>query len=267
MPNPARVSRLRLPGLVLSCAVFCVWVAVCAAAPEFLWAGLQIVLHHAGTTTLWWGLLFGAILAFFIEPIFERIRHGGRYADERGPAAAAAAAVFSALTAVAVHEVLIAMAVASHGKPQEEAALYDAINLVLEAALIPLGITAAWFTARIGTIAAIIGAVLAGAWFGYVWWLYGWGLRVGLTTAIPVAVILVTGQIWEARDPGPVRRLMPLVAGVGTAWLIIAWLVQQLGWAETYPGESLRIDAFFFAGWCLGLVLAPEPLERPAGTA
>jgi hypothetical protein len=259
-----RLTRGRQAKLVLSYMAFCVWVAICAAAPEFLWRGLKVFIEHASLTTLWWGLMFGAILAFFIEPLLERIRHRGRFEDERGPAAAAAAAVLSALAAVAVHEVLIAISVSTHGeKSAEAAALYEAIDQVLEWALIPLVITAAWFAARHGRILGVVAAVAATCWLFGLEWFYQWETQLSIATAVPCLAILLAGQVWEARHPGPVRRLAPLLAAIASAWLIVIWLLQQLGWAVLYPStEDLRSDVFFYVGWFLGLLLAPEPKGR-----
>jgi hypothetical protein len=249
--------------LVVSCLVFCVWVAICAAAPEFMWRGLQEFVDHFSMKTVGWGLLFGAILAFFIEPILERARHHGRFEDERGPVAAAMVAILSALAAVSVHEVLIAIAVSTHGEPTAEAAaLQAAVNQILEWSLIPLVVTGAWFVARLGRAPALAAAIVATLWLLGVEWFYTWNTRLAVTTAVPCIVILLAGQVWELRAPGPVRRLAPLMVGIAIVWLAAAWLATQLGWAQLYTPEDLRSDAFFYAGWYLGLVLAPEPLER-----
>src|SRR4051794_16141826 len=50
------------------------WIAICCAAPEFIWQGLQIALAHPSWTELVSALLVGLILAFFVEPIMERVR-------------------------------------------------------------------------------------------------------------------------------------------------------------------------------------------------
>lgn len=252
--------------LVASCLVFCLWVAICAAAPEFMWRGLQEFVEHFNMKTVWWGLLFGAILAFFIEPMLERARHHGRFEDERGPLAAAFAAILSALAAVSVHEVLISIAVSTHGEPTAEAgALQAAVDQILEWSLIPLVVTGAWFVARLGRVPALVSAVVATLWLLGVEWFYTWTTQVAVETAVPCIVILVAGQMWKSRTPGPVRRLAPLMAGIAIVWLAGAWLATQMGWANLYTPDDLRSDAFFYAGWFLGLVLAPEPLAfRPS---
>ena len=51
------------------------WVAICAAAPEFIWQGLSLALGHLNRTEVLAALLVGLVLAFFVEPVMERIRH------------------------------------------------------------------------------------------------------------------------------------------------------------------------------------------------
>lgn len=53
---------------------FALWVAVCAAAPEFLWQGLFSLFGYFSFTDAAAALLIGAILAFFVEPVLERLR-------------------------------------------------------------------------------------------------------------------------------------------------------------------------------------------------
>ena len=61
---------LIVPAVVMAA----VWVSICAAAPEFLWQGLRLALGHVSRTELLAALLIGVVLAFFIEPLMERLR-------------------------------------------------------------------------------------------------------------------------------------------------------------------------------------------------
>jgi len=146
----------------------------------------------------------------------------------------------------------------------EAAALQSAIDQLLEWALIPLAITAAWLAARLGRGIGVIAAVAAICWMLGVEWFYQWGTRLSIATSMPCSAILLAGQVWEWRHPTPVRRLAPLLAIIATVWLVLVWLGQQFGWILLYTDEDLRMDAFFYVGWFLGLVLAPEPERRPA---
>ena len=59
----------------ISGLAFAIWVAVCAAAPELIWQGLLLIAHHFTLLNLYAIILIGLILAFFVEPLMERIRN------------------------------------------------------------------------------------------------------------------------------------------------------------------------------------------------
>ena len=93
---------------------FALWVAVCAAAPEFLWQGLFSLFGHFSLTDAAAALLIGAILAFFVEPVLERLRgFGDALAHaEKSPAFAACEALSFAVVAVCVAGWILAIVVA-----------------------------------------------------------------------------------------------------------------------------------------------------------
>src|ERR1700691_719423 len=69
--------RLHLANAAMVCAsalAAALWIAICGAAPEFIWRGLRIALAHPSWTELFSALLIGLILAFFVAPIMERMR-------------------------------------------------------------------------------------------------------------------------------------------------------------------------------------------------
>src|ERR1700737_4285042 len=94
-------------GQVLNGFVFALWVAICAAAPEFLWQGLLSLSHHITLVNAASALLIGAILAFFVEPVLERLRGLSPHpAHGKSPLFAACTALSFAVVAVCVHEAI-----------------------------------------------------------------------------------------------------------------------------------------------------------------
>jgi hypothetical protein len=60
------------PMLVAASALIAAfWVAICAAAPAFIWQGLWLAWHHVTRTELLSALLVGFVFAFFVEPLMD----------------------------------------------------------------------------------------------------------------------------------------------------------------------------------------------------
>lgn len=256
--------------------VAALWVAVCAAAPEFIWQGLRIAVGHLSRADLAAALLLGAVLAFFVEPamrrlhgLFTRERH--REAGERSnPLFAAGLGLAFALVSVAVHDALVAFISArgaAHASPGS--GLESAILLAAAWAIVPAAVGLAWLAVGRRWLMLPLGLLAAGS-AGIAGWLFTWSRQEVIATAIPCLVILGLGYRRMASGPprGTFARCAPVVAGVAAVWLAAAVLLDILlgigGFAGSrlYPAADFWIDARFYLGWTLGLMLAPSPDRR-----
>lgn len=65
---------MRIAALAFGSAVItALWIAVCAAAPEFIWQGVRLAFSHPDVSDLLSALLIGVTLAFFVEPLSESV--------------------------------------------------------------------------------------------------------------------------------------------------------------------------------------------------
>jgi len=88
---------------------FAAWVSICAAAPEFIWQGLFLLGAHISWLNLYSVILIGPILAFFVEPIMQRIRSRRWDVDDNaghGVLPSVILALAFGVAAVALHECL-----------------------------------------------------------------------------------------------------------------------------------------------------------------
>ena len=268
-----------LPGLhgAASALTFAAWVAVCTAAPEFIWRGMRAAIGHVGLADLYGALLIGLILAFFIEPVLERLRslaagHGAP--SPHGPAGRpilfnAALGLAFALTAVCLHEAMTALLKSQHEAGQAHGTGLDVgLSLTLAWALVPFATTLAWLCAARTWLAWIIGlaaacsAAIAGV-------LFDWSRLDIVNTTLPCLPILVLGmrEMRRPADAGSrIGRCMRVVAVVATIWLGLALAIDTLLDAahlkrySLYSPAGLWVDARFYLGWVLGLLLAPAPV-------
>lgn len=253
--------------------VAALWVAVCAAAPEFIWQGLRIAVGHFSGADLAAALLLGAVLAFFVEPAMRRLhdlvaRERRREAHERGkPLFAAGLGLAFALVSVAVHDALVAFISArGHGHAGPGSGLEAAILLAAAWAIVPAAVAIAWLAAHRRWLKVPLG-LLAAASAGIAGWLFAWSRLEVIATAIPCVVILGLGyrRVASGTPGGAFARCAPVVAGVAAVWLAAAVLLDILlsstGFAgpRLYPAADFWVDARFYLGWTLGLMLAPTP--------
>jgi hypothetical protein len=247
---------------------FALWVAVCAAAPEFLWQGLLSLSHHFTLVNAASALLIGAILAFFVEPVLEHLRGLRPHPAHMGksPAFAACTALSFAVVAVCVHEAITVYVDASHTNEQADRNLVHALSQALQWAAIPFAITVVWLAARsklwitlpLTVIIAALVTYLTGRCFG-------WSLRSLVTTAIPCALILAGGYVCVRQrwDHLTFRRCARVTAFIALGWLTISGAVQlglSLGHVQAftaYEWSEFGIDFRFYFGWVVGLIVAP----------
>ena len=265
----AMVRAVAPPILVAASALIAAfWVAICAAAPEFIWQGLWLAWHHVTRAELLSALLVGFVLAFFVEPLMERLRglpHGHSGSRTSGTALfTAALSLAFALASIALHDAMTAFV--SEHEQTTHGGFADAISLTMAWAIVPFAVTLAWLclpnrwlAIPVGIIAAV-SPCIAG-------WLFAWSLHSVFTTAVPTLVILALGYRRMVLWPAPIgfARLVRTVAWVAIVWLPTALLVDLLlGWVrldqfKLYSSFNFWMDARFYLGWSLGLLLAPSP--------
>ncbi len=147
---------------------FALWVSICAAAPEFIWQGLLQLGGHFTLVNLYSVIVIGLILAFFVEPILQRIRSRRWEVDEHGGHGVLPTVVLAlafGVAAVAVHECMNAYVGGNERLPaQRQEGLRRGVDLILQWALVPFVVTLAWFGARRGRLIGWFGAALACLW-------------------------------------------------------------------------------------------------------
>jgi hypothetical protein len=266
----------------LAVVISAFWVSICAAAPEFIWQGLHLAVEHLNRTELLGALLIGLVLAFFVEPVMERIRdllsrprHQQR-SDHRPPNAlfAASLALAFALTSVCLHEAMTAFVSERGGAPAApDAGLAAGIELTVAWAIVPFAITIAWLSigtrwlaVPAGIVAAVSSAVTA--------WLFAWPVESAVTGTLPCVIILGLGYRHMLRTPGQraLARCARSVACVAATWLIMAMVFDaamplvHLDRFELYDAASFWMDVRFYIGWTFGLTLAPPPYREAGST-
>jgi hypothetical protein len=258
---------------VLNGFFFVLWVAICSASPEFLWQGLVSLFSHFTWLNGAVALLIGAILAFFVEPVLERLRGLNKHVThvDKSPAFAACTALSFAFVAVCVHEAITVYIDASHENELADRNLFHAVSQAIEWAVIPFAITVAWLSARARlwlsvpvTVIAELVIYLTGVWFD-------WSVRDILTTAIPCTLILAAGYVCVRQrwDHLTFRRCARLTAFIAIGWLAISGALQvglSLGHVESfqaYEWSEFGIDFRFYVGWVIGLVVAPGLVAEP----
>jgi len=254
------------------------WIAICAAAPEFIWQGLRIAVGHVGLTDLASAVLIGLVLAFFIEPLMEHIRDRIHHPAPGAPPAhrprtalfTASVSIAFALASVCLHHAMTAY-LAGHGPGEANARLIAGISLATEWAFVPFAVTLAWLT-RSPRWLGVLMAGLAAASSCLAAWLFDWGALSAATTTIPCVLILGFGYRYMGAPAGFARCAWMLVV-VASAWLCTSLLIEVgsrwfgFGPVEVYPPSAFWEDFRFYAGWAIGLSLAPPPVPHHGGHA
>jgi hypothetical protein len=266
-------AKLLFDGTAAIAASF--WIAICCAAPEFIWQGLKIALAHPGWTELFSALLIGVILAFFVEPIMERVRellqstkHEKREHGEPHHALfTVSLSLAFALASVCLHDAITAF-VSGHGGDASDAnaSLAAGIRLVAEWAFVPFAVTLAWLNVWHRWLKVPMG-IFGGAAPLLAGWLFSWPLQSVITTGIPCLAILGFGyrrllqQQGEHDFAGCARPVVIIIA----IWFAFALLFDaavshfQADRFTLYDATDFWADMRFYIGWVLGLMLAPWP--------
>jgi hypothetical protein len=260
----------------LSALVSALWIAICAAAPEFIWQGLDATLHHLSRADLAAALLIGLMLAFFVEPLIERVREllvageRGRTTQPRSPLFTAGLSLAFAFSSANLHHAMTGFVSGHGGAPGDGGALAAGISLTIAWAFVPFAVTLAWLNARRLALGLPLG-IFAAASPGIAGWLFNWSPESVVTTAVPSLCILGLGYRRMRRADGRPAFVAAarIVAFVGAGWLVLAFIVNAVGWlglfyaVTPYDVPHLWVDLRFYAGWTLGLLFAPSPGTTP----
>jgi len=253
----------------LTYAGFAAWVSVCAAAPEFIWQGLLLLISHFTLQHAYPIFLIGLILTVFVEPLLERARDGRwtpEHRNRRSLLFTAPIALIFGMVAVGLHESMLAYL--ADGHPQSPEGIRKAVALILEWASIPLAVTLAWFGARLnGWLPAVV-AIAAAVWIVSMVLLFAWPLHDVLITAIPCITIIPLGQryIRQNWQEHTFRNLAIGLAGFTAAWQLLTLLIgvalRMMGTTDysLYSSGGFWEDFRFYLGWAIGLALAPNPV-------
>ena len=217
------------------------------------------------------------LLAFFVEPILERVRQGTwnpAHTARGGPLRAMAVALLFGFLAVCIHEALNAWFNVVQAPDARQAHVVVAVSQVMEWALVPLITMLALFATRLGRIAGILAGAASCAGTVAVGIAYGWNAPEIVVTSVPSCVFVLTGEVYVSRhwDETTFNRLSLLLAGIAAIWLVLVGALQlglELGkvqtWMLAYDWDSFRADILFFAGWALGISIAPNPVASASG--
>jgi hypothetical protein len=247
-------------------------IAICAAAPEFIWQGMRVALAEPRWEDLAAALLIGLNLAFFIEPAMARLRALIHRGDSHEPAPAHPLDVFStaslglafALASVCLHDAMSAF-VSGHGT-MDNSRLRAAVSLIIAWAIVPFAVAIAWQSIGRRVLLALAATIAVASPF-IAGWLFEWSARDVITTAIPSLFIFGIGYRREGRKPapGPLARHAPIVALVAAIWLAGALLADvgiglfHLKHLRLYTWSRFFIDLRFYVGWAAGLMFARFP--------
>ncbi|MCQ8279597.1 hypothetical protein NFI95_14225 [Acetobacteraceae bacterium KSS8] len=266
--RPVRTA-LDLADIVLGAA----WIAVCATGPEFIWRGARLVARHFEPSELWTAIPLGLLVAFFVEPLLERLRSRATTGDRahhaptghgRGPAFHALSGIAFAACAILVHDAMSALA-AIHGPllPSSGPATAPAIALALSWALTPFAVSLSWWTIRHPAICALFCVLAAGAPVG-AGLMFDWSRNDIVTTALPCIAILFLGLHRLRRGGEWTATVLKSVAQVAASWLAVCLLLDLsldaagLKRFALYSPSGFWMDVRFYAGWIAGLWLVPR---------
>ncbi|VVE47728.1 hypothetical protein PIN31115_04482 [Pandoraea iniqua] len=264
---PQKTESLRLAERAINGVFLALWIATCAASPEFLWQGLQILLAHVTRIEMASALLVGSILAFFVEPMLTMLQHRRLTPHYVGssPCAAALMALAFAVAGVCVHEAVTMAVDKGHVPGPVDRHLVDALFQALEWAAIPFAVTAAWFAAYLKRWQVQPLLLLPFTAMYLQWRVFEWEIREVVTTFIPCTLIFVSGHVCIRRqwDILAFKRCAKITACIALGWFALSCALQLGLWfTQTqapliYNWHEFWIDFRFYLGWIIGLIVAP----------
>lgn len=267
MPHPAHQGGLG--SSILHIVFFAVWVSVCALAPEFIWQGFLTVLHHYDWVAAGSAVLTGAIVAFFAEPLTERLRAMRLHLTHKHKTTTHATfiAFGLAVLAVCVHEAITAFIANPYPGHDIKDTLAYAMSEAFQWACIPFTVTVAWLCVRHTRWISVPAILLAAASITLVGYVFDWYPIDIVTTVIPCSCVLISGLVIMRKTPGAsaLSRCATSTAVIAFLWLASAGLLQcifSLAAPKTwviYTWGEYTIDFRFYVGWVIGLAVAPRP--------
>jgi hypothetical protein len=251
---------------------FALWVSICSVAPEFIWQGLLANLHKLDWAGIGSVIVTGGIIAFFVEPLTERLRAFRlRLAHGHAPTTQATLVAFGlAVLAVFVHEAIAAFIEHPPSDYADKDSMAYAIAAVIQWAWIPFTTTLAWLGARKAFWVRAPLFMIAFASIVMVGPAYDWDFADSLSTALPCSAILIYGYlvVRRYRAEPPFVRCAKATALVAVVWLVVAGVLQlalsRFGTHgfSLYSWPEYTIDFRFYVGWVIGLAVAPQPIPR-----
>jgi hypothetical protein len=241
-------------------------VAVCSAAPEFIWQGFRVVATHISWATVTSAILASIIIVFFIEPILVHLRVWlgdipmPPHRSPRHLAVAAVVGIFVALMSVGLHDAMSAFTTTDDA--DGHVGIERAVVVTIAWGAVPFAVMVAWQAATHRFLAIPFGIIAAASSF-VAGWNFDWGITTTLTTAIPCLAIQFAGyrRALEPRSDVSFAHYAPTLAVVSIIWLIAATAYDAIagslhtGWPLLYDKTGFAVDARFYVGWFLGLVL------------
>jgi hypothetical protein len=284
--RPSVVARGAWAALAgIAATVSALSIAICAAALELVWRGLLLTSPHISRFDLLSALLIGLVLAFFVDPLMERIRsvlsrdrpqEAASVGNGRNPLFSTCIGIAFAFVSVCLHGALASFVSGPEGHAGADLAVLEAaVRLTAEWALVPFFVTLAWIGARRRWVKVPFGIVAAMSPL-FAGWLFSWAWQTIVITAVPCVAILLLGYRQALSEPrqfgfAPYARTVLFVAAIWLAATALAEVVflslaidplQFSGFLEFWS------DARFYLGWALGLWMTPFPFHTgPGGSA
>jgi hypothetical protein len=248
---------------------FASWVAVCSASPELIWQGFLTVLHHFDQTTVGSALLVGAVVAFFVEPLTERLRARRiKLTHKHKTTTHATFAAFGfAVLAVLIHDAISTyVATTDEGAHAKDKLVY-AITEVSQWVWIPFVVTTAWLCAHLTRWVAIPILLLALIAILSIGFVFDWNGADIFTTTVPCVCILFGGfyLMRKHSDQRALWRCTTMTAAIAIIWLASMGFLQAIlslfavKSMSVYAWSEYTIDCRFYLGWLIGLAVAPNP--------
>jgi len=255
---------------IIHALLFAVWVAICSVAPEFIWQGFLQISQHFSWSTVASALLVGAIVAFFVEPLIERLREMRLHIvhRHRTPTHMTASAFSLAILAVFAHDAIVAFTSGGgEGQAGKSLGLVYAISQVFQWSWIPFVVTLAWVYARQSRWIRWPIMLMALASIGLVGPVFDWNAIDTMTTVVPCVCVLFGGYYVMRRHPEDTAfsRCTRLTLAIAIVWLVVTGVLQAflslfaVKALRAYTWTEYAIDFRFYLGWVIGLAVAPKP--------
>jgi hypothetical protein len=271
-----RGARAALAGIAATVAALSI--AICAAALELVWQGLLLTFRHISRVDLLSALLIGLVLAFLVDPLMERIRYAlsrdrpqeaASVSNERNPLFSTCIGIAFAFVSVCLHSALTSFVSSPDGHTGTDLAVLEAaVRLTAAWAFVPFFVTLAWIGTRRLWVKVPFGIMAATSPL-FAGWLFSWAWQTVAIIVVPCVAILLLGYRQALSEPrkfgfAPYARTVVFMAAI---WLAATALMEVILYSlaidPLHFSDFLEfwIDARFYLGWALGLLLTPFPFH------